>query len=81
MDSEYANKAFEEFDPSWNEKEYQKAEKEAKKSLGKLPTKKEPVYWESKNGDKIVIDDMSEAYVKNVLKLIITRGLLKDKLS
>ena len=42
--------------------------------------KKEPVYWELKDGKKIDIDTMSEQHLKNVLKLIVTKGLLKDKI-
>lgn len=85
MVSEHADKAFEEFDPNWDEKKYQKAEKEARKELSrplsKPVTQKERVYWEGKDGKKIDIDTMSETYAKNVLKLIVTRGLLKDKLT
>ena len=42
--------------------------------------KKEPVYWELKDGKKIDIDTMSEQHLKNVLKLIVTKCLLKDKI-
>ena len=42
--------------------------------------KKEVVYWQLKDGKKIDIDTMSEQHLKNVLKLIVTKGLLKDKI-
>lgn len=29
------------------------------------------IYWTIKDGDKILIDDMSEQHVKNVLKMLI----------
>jgi hypothetical protein len=41
--------------------------------------KKEVVYWELKDGKKIDIDTMSEQHLKNVLKLIVTKNLLKQK--
>jgi hypothetical protein len=49
--------------------------------LGKRQTsvKKETVYWELKDGNKIDIDTMSEQHLKNVLKLIVTKNLLKNK--
>ena len=41
---------------------------------------KEAVYWELKDGKKVDIDTMSEQHLKNVLKLIVTKNLLKDKI-
>jgi len=40
---------------------------------------KEKVYWELANGKKIDIDEMTLEHLKNVLKLIVTRDLLKPK--
>ena len=45
-----------------------------------IKKEKEVVFWELKDGKKIDIDTMTEQHLKNILKLIVTRGLLKDKL-
>lgn len=46
-----------------------------------IKEKPEPlkVYWEVKDGSKIDIDKMSEAHLRNTLKMIVTNNLLKDK--
>lgn len=48
------------------------------KSLNKSLSKA-PVYWELANGKLIDIDTMTIEHLRNVLKLVISRGLLKDK--
>ena len=45
-----------------------------------IKKEKEVVFWELKDGKKIDIDTMTEQHLKNILKLIVRRGLLKDKL-
>jgi len=45
-----------------------------------IERKKEVVYWELRDGEKVDIDKMSEQHLRNVLKLIVTKSLLKDKM-
>lgn len=41
---------------------------------------KEPIYWELTNGKKIDIDTMTLEHLRNTLKIIVSKDLLKPKL-
>lgn len=55
-----------------------KAIKRIEKNKKAKPVKS-TVYWELANEQKIDIDTMTIEHLRNTLKLIVTRGLLKDK--
>ena len=42
-------------------------------------SEKEVVYWELKDGKQIDIDQMIIEHLRNVLKLIVNKKLLKEK--
>lgn len=77
--------AWSSIDNNYNQKEYDKAEKKVRKEFFKtekqpiLNIKKEIIYWEGKDGQKIDIDTMTLEYMRNILKIIIRKNLLKDK--
>lgn len=37
------------------------------------------IYWEQKDGSQIDIDNMTIEHLRNTLKMIVTRELLKDR--
>lgn len=47
--------------------------------MGLSKIKTDVVYWKTRDGKKISIDDMSEQHAKNALKLIIKRSKKRNK--
>lgn len=40
---------------------------------------KDPVFWTTKNGVKINIDDMDENHLRNTLKMIIRKNMINNE--
>ena len=63
-------------------KQAEKANKKAQKEYFKTEKQyvyNEITYWETKDGKKINIDEMTIEHLRRTLKLIVNRKLLKDK--
>lgn len=74
--------AWSSIDNTYNAKEAERLNKKAQKEFFKTTREyvyNEITYWETKDGKKVNIDEMSIEHLRNTLKLIVNKKLLKEK--
>ena len=84
--NENEEEAWASIDHNYDAKKAEKENLKAQKNFFKIERQyiykheKEVVYWELKDGKQIDIDQMTVEHLRNALKLIVNKKLLKEKL-